>query len=136
MVWVAWIALRNGHLRKREAVEDGSIVVVNIVDDNTLSIIDYEDEVPFLPFDRVAFYLERGTFRLRDVYGLEMISDRRFHQVGDPFVQSKVTNWILTVQGIPIQIADSPCRCLDDPHDLSSDSVDDRADRKGEGVMI
>lgn len=68
-VRTAGLSVRNNHLRKRHAVEEGSafisVLVVDIVKYKTLTVVEGDTKVPLLPVDFVTINLERDTLGLR-----------------------------------------------------------------------
>lgn len=68
--------LRNDHFGKRETVEDGSLVALvverDVVEDQALTVVEADVELPVLPLKSAAVHLERHTSRLGDVERLNV----------------------------------------------------------------
>ena len=73
------IAVGNDHLGQRGAIENGAllalIVVAQIVQRQSFTGIEADDEVPVLPANAVAVHTEARPFRLRDVERLDVLAE-------------------------------------------------------------
>lgn len=129
---VARVTVRDGHVGERQAVEQGAVVVVNIVEDHALSLVEADLEVPLLPLQcpaelRKGLNCERGSLRLDNLERLEVGA----HGVG---FRDVLVCWAVL-----------PCERLDglvmagrhdvDTNQLEGGRVNDGRDGKGEGVV-
>ena len=62
----------HGHLGDIQTVENVALVVCDIVEDETLPVIESNPEAPFLPVNGVAIHREGSTLRLLNNIWLEV----------------------------------------------------------------
>ena len=77
------IAVWHSHLREGETVEHITVVIGNIIQAQTIAVVEADVELPLLPSNLVAVAsnVERCTFGLLDDVGLEVGSERLFVQL-------------------------------------------------------
>jgi hypothetical protein len=70
MIRRSWVAVRDSHLSQGETVEDRSVIVADISEDDSFSVIECQSKFPLLPsndFGVMVVNRETNTLRLRDV---------------------------------------------------------------------
>jgi hypothetical protein len=77
--WVAWISVWDVHVRKGQAIEEWTAIVVDIIEDHAFTEVEADLEVPLLPGDCMALLAEVGdcetcSFWLENVQWLKISS--------------------------------------------------------------
>lgn len=122
------ISVGDDHLCERETVEHGadiSIVIEgNVVQDDTLTVVETNVDVPLLPVDSTSVDTERNTLWLSDVNGLNI---------------RPVTTIFLNRRGVVVvgrRLADGPPDRRDiDVNDLLRFRIEDRAEVQRKRVL-
>jgi hypothetical protein len=57
-IWGSWIAVWYEHLSQRKAIEQASSIISNVMESETLSVVEANSELPFLPGQTIAFDME------------------------------------------------------------------------------
>jgi hypothetical protein len=68
------VSVRYDHLRDRRPVDDGSVEIAQLVEDQTFAGVEADAEPPVLPAHLLPVDLETGAFRLGDLEGLESVT--------------------------------------------------------------
>lgn len=128
------VGVRDVHVREGEAVEEGPVVVADVVDDHAFTLIEAVTEGPFLPVDNVAGFSrwcdgEACSFRLHYVQRLD---------VGSQFlIFSCIFVAFWEVNRAPFRDFRSRTgRQSVDADDFRRDSIHDRRNWKWESIMV
>lgn len=72
------IGVGNNHLREGNTVEErtllGTVLVADVVENKTLTVVHGDAQVPLLPVNFIALHSERDTLRLLDDDGLDILA--------------------------------------------------------------
>jgi hypothetical protein len=78
VVRMSWISIGNVHVRKAETIKETAVVVVDVVNDHSFSLVEADLEIELLPLDAAEAVLgsdlEAGTLWLGDMQRLEICS--------------------------------------------------------------
>lgn len=128
LMWVFWVSVWNHHLRERQSVKNrpniAFIIVCDVVEDDSLLVIESNVNVPILPTNDSSVHLERHSFWLCDVDRLNIRPVASFRLNA---------GWMVVVR---LCLVDWPA----DFWDINVDyfllvEVEDRAEVQGEGVL-
>jgi hypothetical protein len=128
LVRVLRISVRDNHLCQRQSIEYGSlgafVVVGDVIENNSLLVVETDMNLELLPLDHSALDLERNTFWLGDVdwFDIGSVADFFFYAGSMIVIWFRLANWSSDFWDINV-------------NDLLLVGVKDRTEIEREGVL-